>query len=146
MAGLTVTRARGSSLGTSLMKYTNFSGCVFCTLLITTLLVVLCLVTPCFCRIQGSVTHCEIGIQILQQLVCEMNQVESMRSLTKHRKMASSFREESLYDIFTLSCTLLQQISVHDETQVCCTSSMCCSSMQCYMFLSNSSTHSFTGY
>ena len=59
-----------------------------------------------------------IGVQILHQLVTEMNQVESMRSLTKHRKVAGSFRDESLYDIFTLSCTLLQQINVRDDTQV----------------------------
>ena len=47
-----------------------------------------------------------------------MNQIESMRSLTKHRKVASSFRDESLYNIFTLSGTLLRQINVHDEQQV----------------------------
>ena len=68
--------------------------------------------------VQGSVDHCVIGVQILHQLVTEMNQTESMRSLTKHRKVASSFRDESLYDIFTLSCTLLQQINVRDESQV----------------------------
>ena len=68
--------------------------------------------------VQGSVDHCVIGVQILHQLVTEMNQAESMRSLTKHRKVASSFRDESLYDIFTLSCTLLQQINVRDESQV----------------------------
>ena len=64
--------------------------------------------------------HCVVGVQILHQLVVEMNQVESMRSLTNHRKVASSFKDESLYDIFTLSCTLLRQINVHDKTQVTC--------------------------
>ena len=64
--------------------------------------------------------HCEAGVQILLQLVTEMNQIESMRSLTKHRKVASSFRDESLYNIFTLSGTLLRQINVHDEQQVGC--------------------------
>ena len=68
--------------------------------------------------LQGSVDHCVVGVQILHQLVVEMNQVESMRSLTNHRKVASSFKDESLYDIFTLSCTLLRQINVHDKTQV----------------------------
>lgn len=63
--------------------------------------------------------HCVVGVQILHQLVLEMNQAESMRSLAKHRKIASSFRDKSLYDIFTLSCTLLRQINVRDETQVC---------------------------
>ena len=62
--------------------------------------------------------HCVVGVQILHQLVLEMNQAESMRSLAKHRKVASSFRDESLFDIFTLSCTLLRQINVRDETQV----------------------------
>ena len=67
---------------------------------------------------QGSVDHCVIGVQILYYLVVEMNSSESMRNLQKHRKVASSFRDESLYDIFTLSCTLLQQINVRDDTQV----------------------------
>ena len=60
-----------------------------------------------------------IGVQILYHLVMEMSLAESMRSLSKHRRVASSFRDESLYDIFTLSCTLLRQINVHDDTQVC---------------------------
>ncbi|XP_064383025.1 exportin-7-like isoform X2 [Halichondria panicea] len=67
--------------------------------------------------LRGSVDHCVVGVQILHTLVVEMNQVESMRSLTNHRKVASSFKDESLYDIFTLSCTLLRQINVHDKTQ-----------------------------
>ena len=67
--------------------------------------------------LRGSVDHCVIGVQVLHQLVMEMNQAESLRSLTKHRKIASSFRDETLFAIFTLSCTLLQQINVHDETQ-----------------------------
>lgn len=67
--------------------------------------------------LRGSVDHAVIGVQTLQQLVTEMNQAESMRSLAKHRKVASSFRDESLYDIFTLSCTLLRQINVNDESQ-----------------------------
>ena len=67
---------------------------------------------------QGSVEHCMVGVQILHQLVLEMNQAESMRSLAKHRKVASSFRDESLFNIFTLSCTLMRQINVRDETQV----------------------------
>ena len=62
--------------------------------------------------------HCVVGVQILHQLVLEMNQAESMRSLAKHRKVASSFRDESLFDTFSLSCTLLRQINVRDDTQV----------------------------
>lgn len=67
--------------------------------------------------LRGSVEHCVIGVQILYHLVGEMNLAESIRSLAKHRKVTNSFRDESLYDVFTLSCTLLRQINVHDKTQ-----------------------------
>lgn len=80
-------------------------------------------------RPQGSVDHCVVGVEILYHLVMEMNLADSMRSVSKHRKVASSFRDESLFDIFTLSCTLLQQINVHDKTQVIM--SMTC---YCHMF------------
>ena len=41
-----------------------------------------------------------------------------MRSLSDHRKVASSFRDELLFDIFNLSCSLLRQVTVSDEAQV----------------------------
>lgn len=47
-----------------------------------------------------------------------MNTLESTRSLAKHRKVAGSFRDESLFNIFTLSCTLLRQINIADDQQV----------------------------
>ncbi|XP_070539906.1 exportin-7-like isoform X2 [Ptychodera flava] len=59
--------------------------------------------------LQGSVEHCMIGVQILSQLTAEMNQADTTRPLTKHRKVASSFRDSSLFEIFTLSCNLLRQ-------------------------------------
>lgn len=37
-------------------------------------------------------------------------QADSTHPLTKHRKIASSFRDSSLFDIFTLSCNLLKQV------------------------------------
>ena len=55
---------------------------------------------------------------MLHQLVLEMNQSDSMRSLSDHRKVASSFRDELLFDIFNLSCSLLRQVTVSDEAQV----------------------------
>ncbi|CAH1259314.1 XPO7 [Branchiostoma lanceolatum] len=61
--------------------------------------------------LQGSVEHCIIGVQILAELTNEMNQPDTSRPLTKHRKVASSFRDTMLYDIFTLSCQLLRQAS-----------------------------------
>uniref|UniRef100_A0A674BTG6 Exportin 7 n=1 Tax=Salmo trutta TaxID=8032 RepID=A0A674BTG6_SALTR len=49
--------------------------------------------------------------------VCELNlclcvQADTSHPLTKHRKIASSFRDSSLFDIFTLSCNLLKQVCV----------------------------------
>ncbi|GFR81724.1 exportin-7 [Elysia marginata] len=59
----------------------------------------------------NSTHHVMIGVQLLSQLVCEMNQVsesEASRSLTKHRKIASSFRDTQLFEIFQLACSLLR--------------------------------------
>lgn len=77
--------------------------------------------------LQGSVEHCMIGVQLLSQLTCEMNQIseaDANRSLTKHRKIASSFRDTQLFEIFRLSCTLLstarencKSLNFNDEAQ-----------------------------
>ncbi|KAF7412415.1 hypothetical protein HZH66_001311 [Vespula vulgaris] len=77
--------------------------------------------------LQGSVEHCMIGVQLLSQLTCEMNQIseaDANRSLTKHRKIASSFRDTQLFEIFRLSCTLLstarencKNLNFNDEAQ-----------------------------
>ncbi|XP_064599682.1 exportin-7-like [Liolophura sinensis] len=56
----------------------------------------------------GSTQHVMIGVQLLSQLVCEMNQAEASRSLAKHRKIASSFRDSQLFEIFQLACSLLR--------------------------------------
>ncbi|CAD7680037.1 unnamed protein product [Nyctereutes procyonoides] len=63
-----------------------------------------------------------IGVTILSQLTNEINQADTTHPLTKHRKIASSFRDSSLFDIFTLSCNLLKQASgknlnLNDESQ-----------------------------
>ncbi|XP_073748744.1 exportin-7 isoform X2 [Callorhinus ursinus] len=81
--------------------------------------------------LQDSVEYCVIGVTILSQLTNEINQVsataflieaDTTHPLTKHRKIASSFRDSSLFDIFTLSCNLLKQASgknlnLNDESQ-----------------------------
>ncbi|XP_054917475.1 exportin-7-B isoform X1 [Dermacentor andersoni] len=78
--------------------------------------------------LQGSVEYCMVGVQLLSQLTCEMNHVteaEANRSLTKQRKIASSFRDSQLYDIFQLACDLLRraleswktQMTFSDDTQ-----------------------------
>ena len=69
-----------------------------------------------------------IGVQLLSQLTCEMNQIseaDANRSLTKHRRIASSFRDTQLFEIFRLSCTLLstarencKNLNFNDEAQV----------------------------
>ncbi|XP_038045966.1 exportin-7-like isoform X1 [Patiria miniata] len=65
--------------------------------------------------LQGSVDHFVIGVQLMAQLVNEMNQVrtnpDTVRPLTKHRKIASSFRDSVLFEIFNLACNLLKQAS-----------------------------------
>jgi len=57
------------------------------------------------------VEHCTIGVQLLSVLTSEMNQVseaDANRSLTKHRKIASSFRDQQLFEIFRLCCSMLK--------------------------------------
>ncbi|PIK61768.1 putative exportin-7-like [Apostichopus japonicus] len=61
--------------------------------------------------LQGSVEHFIIGVQLMSQLVAEMNQPDNIRPLTRHRKIASSFRDTVLFDIFTMACNLLKQAS-----------------------------------
>ncbi|XP_038220964.1 exportin-7 [Zerene cesonia] len=75
--------------------------------------------------LQGQVETCTIGVQLLSQLVEEMNQVlenDVSRSLSKHRKIASSFRDTQLFEIFRVSCSLLnaargKQLAMADESQ-----------------------------
>ena len=55
----------------------------------------------------------------------QISDSDANRSLTKHRKIASSFRDTQLFDIFQLSCTLLRtayenrsKLNFNDESQV----------------------------
>ena len=67
-----------------------------------------------FIKFQGSVEHSVIGVQLLAELTSEMNQISEIdanRSLTRHRKIASSFRDLQLLEIFRLSCSLLKNTS-----------------------------------
>lgn len=69
-----------------------------------------------------------IGVQLLSQLTTEMNtvaDVESHRAVLKHRKVASSFRDTQLFEIFRMSCQMLRSannnrknLNFTDETQV----------------------------
>ncbi|XP_063086841.1 ran-binding protein 17 isoform X6 [Cavia porcellus] len=60
--------------------------------------------------LQGTVEHCVIGVIILSELTQEMNLVDYSRPSAKHRKIATSFRDISLKDIFVLACSLLKEI------------------------------------
>ncbi len=111
-----------------------------CSGLCNTLCVSQCVADVYLVCLQDSVEHCIIGVTILSQLTNEINQVgrpplfslhlllsvcrvenverglfpprqaDTTHPLTKHRKIASSFRDSSLFDIFTLSCNLLKQV------------------------------------
>jgi exportin-7 len=59
----------------------------------------------------GTAEQCMLGIQLLSQLTCEMNQIsepDATRSLTKHRKISSSFRDTQLFEFFQMSTNLLR--------------------------------------
>ena len=58
--------------------------------------------------LSGDLTHCILGIEILNSLVDEMNHYEPSRRLNEHRKITNSFRDSCLMDVFTLSRDLLR--------------------------------------
>ncbi|CAI9102605.1 OLC1v1000900C2 [Oldenlandia corymbosa var. corymbosa] len=57
-----------------------------------------------------SSEHYAIGLKILNQLVCEMNQPNPGLSSTHHRRVACAFRDASLFQIFHISITSLNQL------------------------------------
>ncbi|RDD45555.1 Exportin-7 [Trichoplax sp. H2] len=63
--------------------------------------------------LQGnSIDTCVIGIQILTNLIIEMNQVaDPSRSFAKQRKVAASFRDSVLLDMFNVACSFLKQLT-----------------------------------
>ncbi|XP_020086348.1 exportin-7 isoform X2 [Ananas comosus] len=67
---------------------------------------------------QASPNHYSIGLKILNQLVSEMNQPNPGMPLTLHRKVACSFRDQSLYQIFQISLTSLHQLKSDGTMQV----------------------------
>eukprot|EP00271_Cylindrocystis_brebissonii_P005659 TRINITY_DN17835_c0_g2_i1.p1 TRINITY_DN17835_c0_g2~~TRINITY_DN17835_c0_g2_i1.p1 ORF type:complete len:1060 (+),score=142.88 TRINITY_DN17835_c0_g2_i1:716-3895(+) len=67
---------------------------------------------------QATVEHFYIGLKILNQLVGEMNQANPGRSLTHHRKTACSFRDLSLFQIFTISLTSLRQLQTQADEKL----------------------------
>uniref|UniRef100_A0A2P2M004 Exportin-7 isoform X1 n=3 Tax=Rhizophora mucronata TaxID=61149 RepID=A0A2P2M004_RHIMU len=60
--------------------------------------------------IQATSDHYAIGLKILNQLVSEMNQPCTGLPSTNHRRVACSFRDQLLFQIFQISITSLQQL------------------------------------
>uniref|UniRef100_A0A6A7FXJ8 Exportin-7-A-like n=2 Tax=Hirondellea gigas TaxID=1518452 RepID=A0A6A7FXJ8_9CRUS len=61
--------------------------------------------------LKGPIEHRIIGIELLARLTAEMNQIsesDANKSLAKHRKIASSYRDQHLLVIFQLACTHLR--------------------------------------
>ena len=60
--------------------------------------------------LQGSIEHCIIGVKLLTELVSTMNQSEENLSLSKNRKISASYRDVSLFDIFTSGLNMIKQM------------------------------------
>ncbi|KAF1877740.1 hypothetical protein Lal_00038049 [Lupinus albus] len=58
---------------------------------------------------QQAQYHYAIGLKILNQLVSEINQPNPGFPATRHRRVASSFRDQSLFQIYQISLTSLFQ-------------------------------------
>ena len=61
--------------------------------------------------LQATFHHCIIGLKLLNALVGEMNYKNKNRSLTQHRKVAVSFRDVALYDVFEISLSMLNSLA-----------------------------------
>ncbi|RAL45197.1 hypothetical protein DM860_014607 [Cuscuta australis] len=59
---------------------------------------------------QATSDHYAIGLKILNQLVCEMNQQNQGVTSTHHHRVAGSFRDQSLLQVFRISLTSLHQL------------------------------------
>ncbi|XP_034692714.1 exportin-7-like isoform X1 [Vitis riparia] len=62
--------------------------------------------------------HFAIGLKILNQLVSEMNQSNPGVPLSHHRRIACSFRDQSLLQIFRISLTSLYQLKDDDGSKL----------------------------
>ncbi|KAI5074563.1 hypothetical protein GOP47_0010524 [Adiantum capillus-veneris] len=60
---------------------------------------------------QATTEHFYIGLKIFNQLVAEMNQANGGLPLMHHRKIACSFRDLALFQIFQISLTSLRQLN-----------------------------------
>ncbi|GAA0181833.1 transporter [Lithospermum erythrorhizon] len=63
---------------------------------------------------QATSGHYAIGLKILNELVGEMNQCNPGMASARHRRVACSFRDQSLFQIFQISLTSLHQLKKDD--------------------------------
>lgn len=66
---------------------------------------------------QATSDHYTIGLKILNQLVSEMNQPIPGLPSTHHRRVACSFRDQALFQVFQISLTSLRQLK-NDGTAI----------------------------
>jgi exportin-7 len=108
--------------------------------------------------IQNSTETGVIGVRLLNELVVEINQIDESelnRSLAKHRKMSSSFRDTQLLEIFSLSCQLLKEanqsieqiLAMKDQQQIELLANLLKLSLNCLLFdfIGNSTTGGASG-
>lgn len=62
----------------------------------------------------NDINYLVIGMKILVQLVNEMNIPITGKTLTQHRKVAVSFRDNLLYPIFIIGVNVLRQVNIHN--------------------------------
>jgi exportin-7 len=61
--------------------------------------------------LQATFPHCVIGLRLLNELVSEMNYKNKNRTLNQHRKVAVSFRDVALLEVFETSLSMLNQLA-----------------------------------
>ncbi|KAL8529311.1 hypothetical protein ACS0TY_006656 [Phlomoides rotata] len=67
---------------------------------------------------QATSDHYTIGLKILNQLVCEMNQPNPGLPSSHHRRVACSFRDQCLLQIFQISLTSLHRLKNDDISRL----------------------------
>lgn len=63
--------------------------------------------------LQATIDHHIIGLRILNALVDEMNVPTTGRTLTHHRKIAVSFRDNALFQVFQIAITTVRHLHMH---------------------------------
>jgi len=70
----------------------------------------------------GSPGHYLLGLRLLGLLVGEMNAPTPGRSLTQHRKIACSFRDQALFKVFSIALASLKHLAPANNNSITVTS------------------------